>query len=65
MEETHIFRDKYFQNREVVVREQIGKQLDQLEKDFEQLHSPVMVRLMNAKLEKGLTLEALLSFELE
>jgi len=63
MTDGHIFCDKYFEKRESAVREKIGKQLDQLEKEFEQLHSPVMVRLMNAKLEKALTLEELLSFE--
>lgn len=58
-----IFCDKYFGKREELVRELIGKQLDQVETDFKQLDSPVMSRLMNAQLNKPLTIDELLSFE--
>jgi len=63
MENGQIFRDKYFERRERLVRGLIGTQLDQMKKDFEQLDSPVMVRLMNAQLNKPLTIDELLSFE--
>lgn len=63
MKNGRIFCDNYFEKRESVVREQIGKQLDRLKGDFAQLYSPVMVRLMNAQLDKPLTKDELLSFE--
>ncbi len=63
MTNSQMFCDKYFQKRESIVREQIGERLDQIEKDFAQLYSPVMVRLMNADLSKPLTIDELLSFE--
>ena len=63
MESSRIFCDKYFEKRESIVRTQIGTRLDQMRKDFEQLDSPVMVRLMNAQLNKPLTTEELLSFK--
>ncbi|HAV10111.1 MAG TPA: hypothetical protein DCX22_00600 [Dehalococcoidia bacterium] len=63
MENNQIFCDKYFGNREKVVRIRIGKQLDQIEKTFDQLNSPVMARLMNAQLNDPLTINELLSFE--
>jgi len=63
MDTGRIFCDKYFGKREELVRELIGKQLDQMEKEFKQLDSPVMSRLMNAQLSKPLTIDELLSFE--
>ena len=63
MENGQISRDKYFERLERLVRGLIGTQLDQMKKDFEQLDSPVMVRLMNAQLNKPLTIDELLSFE--
>jgi hypothetical protein len=58
-----MFCDKYFEKREKVVREQIGKQLDQMKIDFKPLDSLVWIRLMNAQLFKPLTISELLSFE--
>lgn len=63
MDVSRIFCDKYFGKREELVREVIGKQLDQMETDFRQLDSPVMSRLMNANLTKPITTGELLSFE--
>jgi len=63
MESSCIFCDKYFEKRESVVRTQIGTRLDQMRKDSEQLYSPVMTRLMNAQLNRPLTIDELLSFE--
>jgi len=63
MADGQLFCDEYFEKREQVVRTQIGAPLDQMRKDFKQLDSPVMTRLMNAQLDKPLTVEELLSFE--
>jgi hypothetical protein len=58
-----IFCDKHYEKRESAVRKIIGKQLNQMRNDFEQLDSPVMARLMNAQLNKPLTIDEILSFE--
>ena len=63
MADGQLFCDEYFEKREQVVRTQIGAPLDQMRKDFKQLDSPVMTRLMNAQLDKPLTVDELLSFE--
>lgn len=63
MADSQIFCDTYFEKREKIVREQIGKQLDGVKRDISQLYSPCMARLMNAQPQKELTLEELLSLE--
>lgn len=61
MTNTNIYSDTFYQAREVVVRQQIGKQLDSLKKDISQLYSPCTVRMM--KIQKEMTLEELLSLD--
>lgn len=61
MENRQIFSDAFYGKREKVIRAQIGKQLDELKKTIGQLYSPCIVRLMNARPNKKLTIEELLS----
>ena len=48
MTETQIFSDKFYSERENLVREHIGTQLDGLREQLKQLYSPCITRLMNA-----------------
>jgi len=61
MSNTNIYSDAFYQNREVVIRNKIGKQLDSLRKDISQLNSPCTVRMM--KIPKGMTWENLPSLD--
>jgi len=58
-----IFCDAFYENREKVVREQIGKHLDGIKKNISQLYSLCLSRLMNAQPQKELTLDEFLSLE--
>ncbi len=61
MSNAHIYSDTFYRGREITVRQQIGKQLDDMEKDLSQLDSPCLVRMM--KIQKEMTLEDLLSVD--
>ncbi len=67
MSEAKLFMDKFYSEREILIREQIGSKLDTLKKDLKQLYSPCMSRLMNAdqqvQTDKGLTIADLLNLE--
>lgn len=67
MSESTLFLDKFYNERESLIREQIGPKLDGLKNDLKQLYSPCVVRLMNAdqqvQTDKGLTIEDLLNLE--
>lgn len=63
MTDNQIFCDVYFEKRERIVREQIGEQLDGMKNGISQLYSPCNVRLMNARPQRELTLEELLSLK--
>lgn len=67
MAENKIFSDKFYSEREILVREHIGTQLDSLQEQLKQLYSPCMARLMNAQIElksdKDMTIGELLDLE--
>jgi hypothetical protein len=63
MANNQIFCDVYFEKREKIVREQIGEQLDGMKLNIAQLYSPCNARLRNARPQKELTIEELLSLE--
>jgi len=67
MSESKLFLDKFYNERENLIREQIGPKLDGLKEDLKQLYSPCMARLMNAEqqvqTDKGLTIGDLLNLE--
>lgn len=67
MSESKLFLDKFYSERESLIREKIGSTLDILKGDLKQLYSPCMSRLMNAEqqvqTDKGLTIGDLLSLE--
>lgn len=44
MSNANIYSDAFYKAREIAVRQQIGKQLDDMKKDLSQLHSPCLVR---------------------
>lgn len=61
MSNANIYSDAFYQNRELVIRDKIGEQLDSLRKDISQLNSPCTVRMM--KIPKGMSWENLLSID--
>lgn len=61
MSNANIYSDTFYKAREITVRQQIGKQLDNMKKDISRLHSPCLVRMM--KIQKEVTLEDLLSVD--
>ncbi len=61
MSNAKIYSDVFYRAREITVRQQIGKQLDDMEKDLSQLDSPCLVRMM--KIQKKMTLKDLLSVD--
>ena len=67
MSEAKLFVDKFYSERENLVREQIGPQLEGLREQLKQLYSPCIVKLMNAEQQvqtaKGLTIGDLLNLE--
>lgn len=67
MSESKIFLDKFYSERENLIREKIGPILDRLKEDLKQLYSPCVVRIMNAEqqvqTDKGLTIGDLLNLE--
>ena len=67
MFEGKLFIDKFYSERENLVREHLGPQLDGLRQQLRQLYSPCMTRLMNVEQqmqsEKGLTIKDLLDLD--
>ena len=61
MSNTNIYSDAFYQAREIAVRQQIGKQLNDMKDNISQLHSPCLVRMM--KIHQEMTLEDLLSVD--
>ena len=61
MTNINTYSDTFYKAREIAVRKQIGKQLDNMKKNFSQLHSPCLTRMM--KIQKEMTLEELLSVD--
>jgi len=67
MTKEKIFMDKFYSEREDLIRKHIGPQLDGLREQLKQLYSPCSVRLMNAdqqiKASGELTINDLLDLE--
>ncbi len=67
MAENQIFIDKFYSERESLVKEHIGTQLDKLQEQLKQLYSPCVTRLMNAQIkvksDKDMTIGDLLDLE--
>ena len=61
MADTSIYSEPFYQARETSVRQQIGKQLDDMKKNISQLHSPCLTRMM--RIQKAITLEDLRSVD--
>lgn len=63
MTDTQIYCDVFYSQRENLIIEQIGDQLDKLQKDMSQLHSPCLARLMNTQTDQDMTAGDLLNLE--
>ena len=67
MAEDLIFGNRFYSERESLVRKYIGSQLDALKEQLKQLYSPCITRLMNAQMkvksDKDMTIGDLLNLE--
>jgi hypothetical protein len=60
---SNFFADKFYAEREELIRKAIGPRLDTLRKDLNQLDSPCSVKLFNLPKVEVLTIEHLLSMD--